>query len=145
MDKWDRRFIELAQSFSLYSKDPSTKVGCVIIGPNKEICSAGYNGFPRGIEDDEKRLSDRNIKYQIVVHAEMNAALNAARIGVSLLGCTAYITYPPCTRCSTGLIQVGIKRIVWPKIFLPERWKEDIELSKSILKEAGIEFLEFED
>ena len=82
--KWDFRFIELAKHISLWSKDPSTKVGCVVVGEDREIRSTGFNGFPRGIDDDEDRLTNREKKYPLICHAEENAIMHAARIGVSL-------------------------------------------------------------
>ena len=65
-EKWDMRFIELAKHISLWSKDPSTKVGCVVVGEDREIRSTGFNGFPRGIDDDEDRLMDREKKYPLI-------------------------------------------------------------------------------
>jgi len=137
--KWDRRFLELAGLLASWSKDPSTKVGCVIIGPSREIVSTGYNGLPRGVNDSEERLNCRELKYQLTVHAEQNAILHAARIGVPLLGCSAYATWPPCTRCAVSWVQAGIARVVWPQLELPDRWRQDFELAASILSEAGVE------
>lgn len=139
MDKWDSRFLELARYISTWSKDPSTKVGCVVVGPDREIRSTGYNGFPRGVIDTEERLDNREVKYQLMVHAEMNAVLHAARIGVSLKGCTAYTTWPPCTRCAVSLIQAGISRVEWPVISIPERWAADFHASRQILQEGGVQ------
>jgi dCMP deaminase len=139
MGNWDRRFIELARHFSTWSKDPSTQVGCVVVGPDREVRATGYNGFPRGVKDTEERLHDRELKYQLVVHAEENTLLYAARIGVPLKGCTAYVTWPPCTRCSVSLIQAGIMRVVYPQeVEIPERWRKDFNLSQKILAEAGV-------
>ena len=138
--KWDLRFLELAKHISDWSKDPSTKVGCIIVGEDREIRSTGFNGFPRGIEDTDERLNDREQKYPLICHAEENAIMHAARIGVSLKGCTAYVTLPPCNRCSRSLIQAGIKKIVIPSdVEIPERWNDEFDLSKSMLNEAGIE------
>ena len=72
---WDLRFIGLAQHISTWSKDPSTKVGCVVVGEDREIRSTGFNGFPRGINDDEERLTDREKKYPLICHAEENAII----------------------------------------------------------------------
>ena len=138
-DKWDARFIELARHISGWSKDPSTKVGCVVVGEDREIRSTGFNGFPRGIEDDSARLDDRDQKIPMICHAEENAIMHAARIGVSLKGCVAYVTWPPCTRCSRSLIQAGVVEVVYPAdVEIPDRWKEDFELSASMMEEAGI-------
>ena len=137
--KLDLRFIGLAQHISTWSKDPSTKVGCVVVGEDREIRSTGFNGFPRGINDDEDRLMDREKKYPLICHAEENAIMHAARIGVSLKDSTAYVTWPPCSRCARSLIQAGIKEIVYPETGkIPERWIEDFTISDSMLNEAGV-------
>ena len=91
-DKWDKRFLHLAKHISEWSKDPSTKVGCIVVGEDREIRSTGFNGFPRGIEDKQERLEDREQKYPMICHAEENAIMHAARIGISLKGTTAYVT-----------------------------------------------------
>ena len=137
--KWDHRFIELAKHIAQWSKDPSTKVGCVVVGEDREIRSTGFNGFPRGISDDAERLSSRDTKYPLICHAEENAIMHAARIGVSLKGSTAYVTWPPCSRCARSLIQAGIKEIVYPKTdAIPERWIDDFNTSNGMLEEAGV-------
>lgn len=135
--KWDKRFLELAEFISNWSKDPSTKVGAVIIDKDNRIVSMGYNGFPKNIPDDS-RLNDRETKYKIIVHGEMNAILFANR---SIIGCTLY-TYPfmPCPRCSSMIIQSGISRIVSYNN-MPDRWKQDFEVSKLLFKESNIELV----
>ena len=139
MTDWDKRFLQLAKHISEWSKDPSTQVGCVVVGPDRELRSTGFNGLPRGIEDNEQRLNNREIKYPLICHAEENAIMHAARIGMSLKDCTAYVTWPPCTRCARSLIQAGISTIVYPKdIEIPDRWMEDFNLSLNMLKEAKI-------
>ena len=139
MTDWDKRFLQLAKHISEWSKDPSTQVGCVVVGPDRELRSTGFNGLPRGIEDNEQRLNNREIKYPLICHAEENAIMHAARIGMSLKDCTAYVTWPPCTRCARSLIQAGISTIVYPKdIEIPDRWMEDFNLSLNMLKEANI-------
>ena len=139
MTDWDKRFLKLAKHISKWSKDPSTQVGCVVVGPDRELRSTGFNGLPRGIEDNEQRLNNREIKYPLICHAEENAIMHAARIGMSLKDCTAYVTWPPCTRCARSLIQAGISSIVYPKdIEIPDRWMEDFNLSLNMLKEANI-------
>ncbi|MCX4243320.1 deoxycytidylate deaminase [Paraliomyxa miuraensis] len=138
-DKWDRRFIELARHIARWSKDPSTQVGCVVVGPDREIRSTGFNGFPRGIDDSLERLSDRDRKYPLICHAEENAIMHAARIGVSLKGCSAYVTWPPCTRCARSLIQAGVDTVHYPGgLEIPERWAEDFETSTQMFREAGV-------
>lgn len=140
MANWNERFLNLAIHISNWSKDPSTKVGCVVVGPDREIRSTGFNGLPRGIEDNEERLNNREIKYPMICHAEENAIMHAARIGISLKECTAYVTWPPCTRCARSLIQAGILTVIYPKnTEIPDRWASDFELSMDMFKEAGIE------
>ena len=138
-EKWDRRFLDLATHISAWSKDPSTKVGCVVVGEDREIRSTGFNGFPRGIEDDAERLADREQKYPLICHAEENAIMHAARTGVSLKGNIAYVTWPPCTRCTRSLIQAGVSEVVYPAdIEIPERWTEDFGIAMGMMQEAGI-------
>ena len=135
--KWDARFLDLAKHISDWSKDPSTKVGCVVVGEDREIRSTGFNGFPRGIEDNSERLNDREQKYPMICHAEENAIMHAARTGISLKNCVAYVTWPPCTRCARSLIQAGVSEIVYPKeVEIPERWEADFDMSLKMFKES---------
>lgn len=138
-EKWDTRFLELATLIASWSKDPSTQVGCVMVGPyDREIRSTGYNGFPRGVPDDD-RLNNRDVKYDLIVHAEENAILNATLTGVSLKGCSAYVTWPPCTRCARMLVQVGVREIVSKKdLSIPERWQSDFDKAKALLTEVAV-------
>lgn len=141
--KWDVRFLELALHICRWSKDPSTQVGCVVVGPDREIRSTGFNGFPRGIEDSELRLTDREQKYPLICHAEENAIMHAARIGISLKGCRAYVTWPPCTRCARSLIQAGVDEVVYPAgLAIPTRWMGDFETSTGMLREANVSIRE---
>lgn len=153
-NKWHKHFLTMALAFAQMSKDPSTVVGAIVVGPDREIRSTGFNGFPRGIVDTEDRLNDRDTKLQLVVHAECNAICNAARVGVSLKGCTLYLAASdrtgavvwggaPCTRCTMHVIQSGIEEIVTysPKQ-VPSRWHEDIEAAKKYLIEAGLGYSE---
>ena len=135
--KWDQRFIELAKHIANWSKDPSTKVGCVVVGEDREIRSTGFNGFPRGIKDDEERLLVPEQKYPLICHAEEIAIMHAARTGISLKNCIAYVTWPPCTRCARSLIQAGVSEIVYPKeVEIPERWEADFDMSLNMFKES---------
>ena len=136
-NKWDKRFLEMAGLVASWSKDPSTKVGTIAVR-NRTVIAQGYNGFPRGIDDND-RLDNRTIKYMYIVHSEMNAIFNAAENGVSLRDSTIYtVGLPVCHDCAKGLIQVGIKRVVTPEIQTPERWKESLALTEQMFKEAGI-------
>jgi dCMP deaminase len=97
INKWDTRFLDLAALVASWSKDPSTKVGAVIVRPDRTVASLGYNGFPRGVADTESRYEDRETKYQLVVHAEANAIISA---GESVKGMTMYGTLFPCCDCA---------------------------------------------
>lgn len=199
---WDQYYITLAMHVACKSKDPSTKVGCVIVGPDNEIRSTGFNGFPRGVqetallnehlpnlinkhtatvrcsnpecegnipvtqEDCDKYMFtkdymkcsthfregevgliperwERPAKYEWVEHAERNAVYNAARIGVSLLGCRAYLNWEPrpCVECCKGFIQAGIIEVIGPNLPFPsggtrKDWKFDV--STTMMDESGV-------
>lgn len=140
-DRWHRRYLGVAKVVSHWSKDPSTQVGAVAVGSKGQLLSQGYNGFPRGIEDDVNRLNDRETKYQYIVHAEMNCIYNATYNGVSLDGSTMYIYgLPICSECAKGIIQVGVKKVVMPNRLVPEKWRQSFELTKSMFVEAGVEW-----
>ena len=151
--RWDKHFLQLALDHARMSKDPSTKVGAVIVGPDLEIRSVGFNGFPRGIEDTTRRLANREEKLKLMVHGEMNAVLAAARVGIPLKGCVMYVAATnalgevwggnPCTRCSVEIIQAGIVRIIsWPFKTVPSHWQEDLMFARNILLEAGVDITE---
>lgn len=133
--KWDKRFLGLAKLVGSWSKDPSTKVGAVITDYNNRVLSIGFNGFPQGVKDCEKRLLDREQKYDIIVHAEANALMFA---NTSLEGCTIY-TWPfePCSRCAGLIIQSGITRVV-SVINSDQRWEKNFTLARQLFDESGI-------
>ncbi len=138
--KWHKRFLEIAEFISTWSKDPSTKVGAVIADIDNRIVSTGYNGFPKNVKDTKVRYINRDVKYKIILHAEENAIAYAKRV---LTDCTLYISgLPPCAHCASLIIQSGIKKVVVPKQEIPERWIESMNLSKQILKEAGVKLIE---
>ena len=109
---WHEHFFEIARVLAKRSKDESTNIGAVIVGPGKEIVATGYNSFPRGIEDDHKERQERPEKYFWFEHAERNAIYNAARTGASLQGATLYVPAIPCMDCARGIVQVGIKKVI---------------------------------
>ena len=111
--EWSERFLGLASHVAQWSKDPSTKVGCVIVDDDHHVVSVGYNGFPTEVRDYPERYEDRGMKYALVVHAELNAIYSAARLGVSLLGTTLYCTMSPCGECMKAIIQVGIDTVLF--------------------------------
>jgi len=145
---WHERFLEMAKLVGTWSKDPSTQVGAVAVDRNtRRVLSMGYNGFPKGIEDDG-RLNDREKKYEMIIHAEVNCILNAARLGISLEGSALYISgLPPCATCALPIIQAGIKEVYIPIDALETlvngnpRWlNEWRNKTKPLFEEAGIKF-----
>ena len=140
---WGDRYINLAKEISTWSKDPSTQVGAVVIGNNGEVLSQGYNGFPRSIKDTPQRLKDRGKKYNLVVHAEMNAIYNASLNGVSLKGSTLYVYgLPICNECAKGVIQVGIDKVIATRpADYNKEWDESIKDAKALFKEAEVEYI----
>lgn len=146
---WDEYFIDLANTVRTKSKDPSSKIGAVVVGVDKEVLSTGYNGFPRGIDELDDARWTRPVKYEYVSHAEANAIFNAARIGVSLKGATLYLvgfgppSYP-CTECSKAIIQAGITRVVG-HAYKPMQagWEESCAFAGALLEEASVVFDEF--
>ena len=138
--RWHERFIKLAHEVAEWSKDPSTKVGCVLV-KNKRVISTGYNGFPKNISDSFDRLMDREQKYEMTVHAEINAITTAALHGVSTEGASAYITFNPCSRCAAVLINAGIDSVyVSTANDIPPRWLSSFILASKMLAEAGVEY-----
>ena len=142
-NKWDKRYIGLAKEIAKWSKDPSKQIGAVAIGDKGQVLAQGYNGFPRGIEDTQERYDNREEKYKYVVHAEMNCIYNATYNGVSLEGATIYISgLPVCSECAKGLIQVGIKRVVYHTglDIVPAKWKESNDQTIELFSEADISY-----
>jgi dCMP deaminase len=147
--KWDRRFLDAAIMIAGWSKDRSTKVGAVIVGPNREIRATGYNGPPRGIDDTVEEFHTRPIKYLVFEHGERNACYNAARIGVSLEGCCLYVAtipkgLPPCADCARAIIQSGIVRVVWEGVDDAEgaaRWGDSCAMGARLMASAGVEMV----
>lgn len=137
MTKWHQRFIDLAQLVASWSKDPSTKVGAVLVDEKHRVLGLGYNGFPRGIADDPECLNHRPTKYALTVHAEANAILNAAPF--ELDGATIYCTHVPCTGCAKLIIQAGIKTVVVPSGSFLHTWAEEQEKAGEMLGEAGVD------
>jgi len=141
INKWYKRYLRLAAEVATWSKDPNTQVGAVVVGSKGQILSQGYNGFPRGISDSNKRLTDRDVKLSLIVHAEMNAIFNATYSGISLDGSTIFIHgLPACSECAKGIIQVGIKRVVVSKQCIEARphWNDSWNKSKAMFAEAGV-------
>ena len=142
--KWDNRFMALARHIAMWSKDPSTKVGSVIVDSKRRVIAHGYNGFPRGVDDSAERYGDRQMKYAHVVHAELNAVLNAV-LPRELEGATLYTTLEPCSGCAKAIIQAGIGRVVLPNrdgMTMGEveaRWGDDQRLAFYMMDEARVD------
>lgn len=131
--KWDTRFIQLADHVAQWSRDPSTKVGAVIVRPDRTVASMGFNGFPRGVDDTEGRYLDKPTKYQFVCHAEANAIVTAKE---TLSGCTIYVSpLHPCNECAKLIIQAGISRVVTVESS-ESSWSKSFEVSKIMFSEA---------
>jgi dCMP deaminase len=146
INKWDLRWTQLVELVASWSYDPSTKVGAVIIPENSDVPIIGWNGFPRKIKDLPKRYENRELKYNLVIHAEMNAILNATRNGVNINKGTLYVSFIPCCNCAKAIAQTGIKKVYYrpsSKEFL-ERWKDSIKITKLIFKEANIKTIEYQ-
>lgn len=133
--RWDGRYLDLAEYWSQYSKDPSTKVGAVVVKRNA-VVSLGFNGLPVNVADTDERLNNRELKYKMICHGEQNAMTFAHQ---DLTGCVLY-TWPfmPCSVCAGRVIQEGIVRAVAPYSDNP-RWQEAFAITKQMFEEAGVE------
>ena len=139
--KWHKRFLDLAATVARWSRDPSTRVGAVIVRPDRTVSSMGYNGFPRGVSDIDERYNDRPTKYQFICHAEANAIVSAHE---PLVGHTLYATLFPCNECAELIIQSGIKTIVAPKEG-NERWTDSHKVASQMFEEAKVEVITIEE
>ena len=123
------------------SKDPNTQVGACIVDQNNVILTTGYNGFPKGCSDDEFPWNREGeiTKYPFVVHAELNAILNAS--GKSLIGARLYVALFPCNECAKAIIQAGISEVV----YLSDKYADTagIKASKMMLTAAGVKLTQF--
>ncbi len=136
---WDDTFMDHCRIMAARSKDPSTQVGAVIVGPDLEIRSSGYNGPPRRVNDARALSLGRPEKYYYMEHAERNAIYNAKDVK----GCTIYTTEFPCAACTRGIIQSGITKIIVPKreernADYEERWADELHHACSMLMDAEI-------
>jgi dCMP deaminase len=133
---WDSYFYKITQVIAQKSKDPTTAVGALAVGADHQILSTGYNGIPRRVRDDEKRLV-RPEKYKWVVHAEANCVAHAARTGVGLKESRLYCTHHPCASCAALIIQSGIVEVVMGtgQTSMP---KEEFDIAETLFREAGI-------
>jgi len=146
--KWSHRFMVLCDHIASWSEDRDFQVGCVIVDPKDHVVRAtGYNGLPRGVSDTDDARFDRpsGEKFFWIEHAERNAVYNAARVGVSLAGCTAYVNRFPCADCGRALIQSGVTKIVAPPIPQSDgALDHSFQVSAQMLAEAGLTLIEYE-
>lgn len=141
LGKWDARFLDLAALVGSWSKDPSTRVGAAITDSRNRVISLGFNGPPRGVEDDP--TIDRETKLRRTLHAEQNALSFANR---DVAGCTLYVTHHPCARCAAQIAQHQIWRVVCraPDPTFAARWADDIAEAKLILQQSGVTLVALE-
>lgn len=135
---WDEYFMGIAMLAAMRSKDPNTQVGACIVNKDNIIVSTGYNGMPKGCSDDEypwERTGEAT-KYPFVVHAELNAILNAA--GRNVRGSRIYVSLFPCNECAKAIIQSGIKEI----LYLSDKYADSMATlaSKKMLDSAGVKY-----
>jgi len=130
--KWIKRWLDLAEHYASWSKDPSTKVGAVIVDDKNRLVSIGYNGMPQGLKNEDSYLNDRELKYKTIIHAEINALIFAQKTHADLSKCTLY-TFPflPCSNCMSIFLQSGIKTFITLKND-SERWKDSFEISRNL-------------
>ncbi len=141
-NNWDSRWVALSDLVSSWSKDKSTKVGAVLVSDTNDLLGIGWNGFCRGIDDNVEERHAKPTKYFYTAHAEENALYNAARLGISTVGCRIYVKMHPCSRCARGIIQAGIKEVICPDIekdlIKHPTWQEELTKASEMLKEAGV-------
>ena len=138
--------MKLAKEISTWSKDPSSQIGAVIVNDDRRILATGYNGFPKPVVDDH-RLDDRESKYPLIIHAEMNALLNALNSGVPVKGSTIFVyNLPVCSECAKNIAQSGISNVVLMEPDNNSRWHEQwILKTRPIFEECGIEYTTIEE
>lgn len=135
--EWDEYFLNIAEAVAAKSKDPSSKMGCVIVNPNNQVVSVGYNGMIRGANESKMTLEERPMKYYFVIHSEMNALLFANR---DLTGCTLYNKTATCENCLKHCLQSGIKRFVYRELRVhshstdPQHSMTNIETDEAIVR-----------
>ena len=151
MDAWDDYFMKMADLVASKSKDRSGKCGCVVVGNGNTVLSTGYNGFPRGVNDDDEALHQRPTKYIWTSHDAQNAVFNAARNGIKLLGSRLYTNAHPCHDCARAVLQAGIIEVIIPtkhddlfyKIGRWTDWEESFHNARDIFKAGNIMVTEY--
>lgn len=136
---WDNRWIDMAQLVASWSKDRSRKTGAIIVDARNVLVAVGWNGFPRGLDDEAPARHERPAKYQWTEHAERNAVYNAAAKGISTAGCRMYLSWYPCADCARAIIQSGISSLVAVEPdWSDPKWAADFKTVKEMLDEAGV-------
>jgi len=138
---WDDLYMTMVYLIAMKSKDESTHIGAVVVGPDNEVRSVGYNSFPRDINDDVVERQERPGKYNWMEHAERNTINNAALTGVQLKGCRMYTNGVPCTGCARGVINAGIKEVIvdkWWDDNNVDKWEEEAKISLEMFEEARV-------
>lgn len=134
---WDEYFMKIAETVALKSKDPSSKMGCVIVDPKKRVVSLGYNGMLQGADESKMTLSERPMKYYFAIHSEMNAVLFAHQ---DLTGCTIYNRVATCENCLKYCLQAGIKRFVYKELRVhshstdPKKSMTNVETDEAVIR-----------
>lgn len=135
--KWDEYFLNIADTVAEKSKDPSSKMGCVIVDENKRVVSLGYNGMIQGADESKMTLSERPMKYYFAIHSEMNAVIFARQ---DLKGCTLYNRVATCENCLKYCLQAGIKRFVYKELRVhshstdPKHSMTNVETDEAIIR-----------
>lgn len=143
---WDEHYIGLVHKVREKSKDRSTKVGAIIVNEHNEMLNTGFNGFPRGIDDDNPAYHERPLKYDMTEHAERNAIYQAAAGRGGTRGCRMYLGFNPiraiCTDCARGIIQAGIVELVGPYNVKfagkGDQWESNCAIAYHMLVEARV-------
>jgi dCMP deaminase len=140
VDNWDQYFLYMAMAASIKSKDSKCRVGAVIASPTNVVISTGFNGLARGVHDNKNVLNNAEEKLKVICHAEQNAILNAARVGVTVEGASIFVTKFPCLACCNSIIQAGIKRIYTHdnRYWDDDPFDKDHSRKKDILGQAHI-------
>lgn len=135
-ESWEKWYLSIAHQAASRSRDPSTKVGCVVARRNNTIVAVGYNDFPRGVLNLPERYEHRPTKYALTVHAERNAL---DQIYEDASGHSIYCTHHPCNECAKSIIQRGIARVyIDSNVVLPDSWNESVAYAKLMFDEVGI-------
>lgn len=134
-NKWDSRFMDLADAVARWSKDPDEGVGALLVSPDRRNVSWGFNGFPRRMADSSERLLEKEVRRRLTVHAELNALLNCPTHPEQW---TLYVTKHPCHECAKAIVQADVYRVVCPDFEQDSSWAPSCRLAREILREAGV-------